>query len=471
MLLKKILRLRQTLAFRLTLWYAGIFLISALGAFVAFYILASSVIHDRMDQDLLNEIPEYSSLLSIEGLETLKTSLVLEAESEGVDKAFFRIATRDGRELFSSNMTSWGNMGIGRIALDRLNNGAEYVFETLAVPNRQHQARIMYSVIGPDTVLQIGESLEDDQRLLTVFRKIFGASMAVLMPFSAVIGWFMARRALAGVEEVTETALDISKGAFERRVSVKARGDEINRLATTFNVMLDRIDALVAGMREMADNIAHDLRSPITRIRGIAEMTLTTGKSEEEYKTMAANTIDECDRLLDMVNTMLEISEAEAGTSKLTRVNIDMSGVVRDACELFQPTAEDMGVTIIPKISDNAVVYGDIQRLQRMVVNLLDNAVKYTPSGGTVTVTVEPDEGQVVVSMGDTGIGISKDDLSHIFTRFYRCDQSRSQPGVGLGLSLAMAIARAHGGNITAASYPGKGSKFTVTLPQSSLSY
>ena len=167
---------------------------------------------------------------------------------------------------------------------------------------------------------------------------------------------------------------------------------------------------------------------------------------------------------------MLEISGAEAGVSQLTMEKTDMARVVREACELFQPSAEEKGVAIISEISDSSFVYGDIQRLQRMVANLLDNALKYTPSGGTITASVNTNEGQVVISVNDTGIGISQDDVPKIFGRFYRCDQSRSQAGIGLGLSLALAIARAHGGGITATSHLGKGSQFAVTLPQSSLS-
>ena len=469
MCLKKILNQRHTLAFRLTLWYAAIFAISSFGAFLAFYSIATSVIQGRMDQALLNEISEYSSLLSLKGIEILKTSLDLEAYSEGVEKIFFRTATLKGEELFSSNMSSWGNLGIDRTALERLRNGADHVFETLTIPEHRYKVRILYGIIGAENILQIGESLEDNQRLLEVFRGIFSKIMAVLIVLGAIVGWFMARRALVGIEEVTRTAMDIS-GDFKQRVSTKDRGDEINRLATAFNVMLDRIGELVAGIREMSDNIAHDLRSPITRIRGISEMTLITSKSMDEYKAMATDTIEECNRLLEMVNTMLEISEAEAGAIKLIIEKTDMARIVQDAYELFQPAAAEKGLTLTSRISDtdNSFVYGDIQRLQRMVANLLDNALKYTPSSGTVTVSVHANEGQVVISVSDTGIGISKDDLPHIFTRFYRCDQSRSQAGIGLGLSLAMAITKAHGGNIAATSNPGKGMKFTVALPQSS---
>lgn len=175
--------------------------------------------------------------------------------------------------------------------------------------------------------------------------------------------------------------------------------------------------------------------------------------------------IEDCDLILGMINTMLDISEAEAGACVLKVEEVDISRVARDACELFEPMAEDKGVTVISRVIDRCCVSGDLQRLQRMVANLLDNALKYTPSEGTITVSVNDDEENVVISVSDTGIGISEEDLSHIFERFYRCDQSRSQAGIGLGLSLALAIARSHGGNITVRSRPGKGSTFTVTLP------
>jgi signal transduction histidine kinase len=250
-------------------------------------------------------------------------------------------------------------------------------------------------------------------------------------------------------------------------VPVKARGDEIDQLAVTFNRMLDRIQRLISGIKEMSDNIAHDLRSPITRIRGTAEITLTTGRSLKEYENMAAGTVEECDRLLDMINTMLVISKTEAGVGDLKVEPMDVAEVVQEACALFQPIVEDRGLKLSCTVPDKCGVYGDIRMIQRMVSNLLDNAIKYTPTGGHVNVSAQgDDEGQVVVAVQDTGIGISEEDLAHIFERFYRCDPSRSQAGIGLGLSLARAVAAAHGGGIDVTSALGKGSTFRVTLPK-----
>ena len=466
MYLSKILRSPRTLAFRLTLWYAFIFTLTSLGAFLLFNFLITSGLNERTDQALLAEVSELSSHLALKGLDVVELDIVQDAQSSGVDRMFLRVLSLDGEELVSSNMTSWTNVAIKREALERLTNGESHVFETLAIPQLPHKVRILYGIIGPDKLVQIGRSLEDNELFMEAFRERFVLLMTALIIFGGLIGWFMARRALQGVEEVAQTAEDISKGAFERRVPFKARGAEIDRLATTFNEMLDRIHALICGMREISDNIAHDLRSPITRIRGVAEMTLTSGKSMGEYESMAANTIEECDRLLEMIETMLAISELEAGAGDLAMEEVDMAGVVEDACDLFQPLAEDKDLTIVTEVITDSFVRGDTQKLQRLVANLLDNAIKYTESEGTVKVSLDGDASKVLLSVEDTGNGISEDDLANIFERFYRCDPSRSEAGVGLGLSLVMAIARSHGGEVAVTSYPGKGSTFSVSLPR-----
>jgi heavy metal sensor kinase len=465
MFFEKIRRLPHTLAFRLSLWYAGIFTLSSLAAFVVFYFLVASLVQRHIDEEVSKEISEFSSLLAAKGVDAVKANVHFEAESSGVEKMFFRILSPDGDVLASSAMSSWSNVGARRAALKRLAGGEDRVFETLTVPGQEHSIRVGYGVIGPGMIMQIGHSLGEIEDFMGIVRRIFGTSLALLMIVAAVVGWFMARRALEGVEEVTQTAIEISKGALDLRVPVKERGDEIDRLATTFNGMLDRIHALITEMREMTDNIAHDLRSPITGIRGIAEMALTSRGSLHEYEAMAADTIEECDRLLEMINTMLDITEVEAGAGRLRMEEVDISTLVLEACELFQPMAEDKGITLVSSARADHSVRGDVRRLQRMVANLLDNALKYTPSRGMVTASVHEKDDMVVISVTDTGIGISENDLPHIFTRFFRCDQSRTQAGTGLGLSLARAIAEAHGGSVAVSSSPGKGSAFTVTLP------
>jgi len=423
------------------------------------------MIQQNRDLSLTKEISEMSSILKSRGEKTILADMEIEAESEGVGDIFLRLLDTQGREIAASNMSEWKGVVADRGALARIASGEKLVLETITVAGKKYDARIIYGVAGLGRVWQIGVSLEDDARFLEIFRRVFVPGILVIMLGSTLIGWFLANHALADVREVTKTALDISGGAFEKRVPAKPRVEEIEQLALAFNRMLDRIQALLKGMKEVTDDIAHDLRTPITRIRAHAELELNSSNPDSESERFAADIIEECESLLQMINTMLEISEMESGTSDLVKEQFDIAEVIRDAVELFQPVAEAEGISLETDLPDKFSFCGSKPGIQRIIVNLLDNAVKYTPRGGRVGIALKSDDHHVYISVLDTGIGIAGHELPRIFGRLYRCDSSRSHQGFGLGLSLALAAARAHGGDITAVSEPGRGSTFTLTLP------
>ncbi len=455
----------RTLAVRLTLWYGSVFILSAGLAFFSFYLLMTNILLERTDQELLSQARTLQAVFESRNLAAVKAVMIREAKAAGERKVFFRLLYIDGSAFSSTNLTSWKKIGVSRIAIRHLLEGDNRVLETVAEPESDQEVRVLYTVIGPGVILQLGQALEHSARFIDAFWNIFIGTMAGLMLLSALAGWFMARKALAGLAEVTRTAEQISGKELDQRVAVRNRGDEIDRLAFTFNRMLDRIRSLVTGIREMSDNIAHDLKSPVTRIRGLAEITLTTAETLDDYREMAAATIEECDRLLDMINTMLMISKAEAGVDILRPERMDLARLVRDAADLFGPMAEDQGVMLMCRTPERCEVNGDIRLIQRMTANLLDNAIKYTPAGGWVLAAVEGLQDRTPeLVVEDSGVGIADSDLDHIFDRFYRCDPSRSESGAGLGLSLAKAVAEAHGGSIEVISEPGKGSTFSVVL-------
>jgi heavy metal sensor kinase len=467
---KKGIKVRHTLAFRLTLWYAGIFSLSACIAFIFFYLLMTAMFRDQTDRDLYRQAGIFSTIMATDGVEAVKRFAALESQASGEKKIFYRLFYPTGISFSSSNMSYWQDIGVTRVNIEQALRGNSQIYETLTIPNRAEQVRILYSNIGAGVILQLGQSLENVANFVEAFRQIVIATLIMLVLLSAGFGWFLARRAVSGVQVVTRTARSISAGSLEERVPVNTRGDEIDQLATTFNAMLDRIQHLVEGIREISDNVAHDLKSPLTRIRGAAEIALTTGKDMVEFEQMAASNIEECDRLLDMINTMLMISQTEAGVGELVKADVDITQIVKDACDLFQPMAADKSVDLVCGEIETATLKGDLSLLQRLVANLVDNAIKYTQAGGRVDVSVHTKKHHgIVLTVADTGVGISAMELPHIFERFYRCDPSRSTTGAGLGLSLAKAIAEAHRGRIKVKSEAGKGSIFKVVLPHRKL--
>jgi len=298
------------------------------------------------------------------------------------------------------------------------------------------------------------------------YRHTSGAALAMMLLCGGLVGWMVSRRAMSGVARVTQTAVRIGQGDLSRRVPPGKEGREINDLAQAFNEMLDRIQSLVRELEEVTHNIAHDLRGPLTRIRGIAETTLTGDRDLVAWREMAGAVIEESDRLVEMINTMLEIARTDSGVAQLLKTDVDIRAVLQEAVDLFQPLAEDRGITLQTDSPDVPLaVRGNRSRLQRAVANVLDNAIKYTGSGGKIRVSAKKSASRILLEISDTGTGINETDLPHIFDRFYRGDRSRSTPGNGLGLSLARSIVRAHGGEITARSSPGQGSLFTIFLP------
>lgn len=302
--------------------------------------------------------------------------------------------------------------------------------------------------------------------LLEAYRSFFSVSLGIIASASILVGWFLARRALSGVTAVTHAAVSIAGDNLRRRVPIKGTQDEIDQLAIAFNNMLERIETVLGSMKQTTDNIAHDLRSPITRMRGVAEMALFSESSSEGHVAMAGTVVEECDRLLGIINTMLSISEAESGLARLSPEEIDLMVLLRDVSDLFQPLAEDRSIDLTVKGPPALPLSCDRQKLQRVFANLVDNAIKYTPERGCVTLTAADIDKEIAVTVEDTGCGISEEDMPHLFERFFRGEKSRSEPGSGLGLSLAKALVLVHNGVITVASIPGHGSRFTVVLPR-----
>jgi heavy metal sensor kinase len=457
-------RLIRSLALRLTLWYSAVLAAAAILCFGLAYFLFSSMSNRRANTYLQEQAVECRTILKQQGLVALSNQISHEARSTGTNDLFVRLLKSNHSAAAVSDLTEWNNDRIATHAVPTLPPGGLALETWDDLPSHPY-TRVLYAEIGENLTLQIGLSLTSDRALLSEMARIGGGFIVGAFLVAILVGWLMARRALSGVQHVTDAAVGIASGRLERRVPISGWNDEVDRLAQTFNTMSDRIQALIEGIKQTNDNIAHELRSPITRMRALAEVNLASAAPDSEHQGLAEDTVEECDRLLALINTMLDIAEVEAGVSRPASHPLDIADIVRDACDIFDPVAENAGVTLHTVLDATATVLGDVPKLQRAIANLLDNAIKYTPSGGAVTAQVTVAHDAALVSISDTGPGIAEVDLPHIFQRFYRGEKSRTRKGYGLGLSLALAIVRAHGGTIGVSNNSPHGACFILKLP------
>jgi len=459
----------RTIAFRLTVWYAGIFSISSCVVFGLFYFLATQTIIDQIDQELMDKAGYFRTVIRRNGMVGAQNLAVIEAQAAGEKQIFFRLLYPTGEVFASSHMSYWKDVSIDDTSVDRLMQNRVPVFRTVRVKGHDQEARMMYTFVAHNVILHTGLAMDTHSKFLSGFKKIFSISLGFVILFSGASGMFLSRQALSGMAAITHTANTINGSNLEQRVPESGNQDELDLLAVTFNRMLDRISVLVKSIREMSDNIAHDLKSPLTRIRGFAELALVQEDSDEieTYKAMAANTIEESDRLMDMINTMLVISRAEAGECQFDFAPVDLSQMLRDACDLFVPVAEDKGIEFTNAVTGGIEILADAPMLQRAFANLIDNALKYTPEKGLVHVVLDrvSDNQTVSIQVADTGPGIDPNSFDKIFERFFRAESSRTTPGTGLGLSLAKTIIEQHGGQVSVENRSAGGTLFSMRLP------
>jgi signal transduction histidine kinase len=453
------------LSFRLAVLYAVIFTVSTAIVLLILYNRVASIAQGRVDDELVEETDDFEKLLAASGVAELKRQMQLEAAAEDEYPIFYRLFSEDGNLLASAAGSENNPLPIDRSGSKQPDGKGNAAFETLSPAGGTYKIRTIHRKIGPGLILQVGLSLEESQTYLVVFRRLLYLILIPVMLLAALAGGFMSNQALAGIEEIAKAADDIAHGNSRKRVQVTHRSLEIDRLSASFNAMLDHLHVLLQQMREMTDNIAHDLRSPLARIRGYAEMALIGANSKDDLEQAAGNTVEECDNLINLINTMLEIAELESGITPVKTQQIDLNRLIQEAGALFSQIAKDKNIHLDMELQKTAVLMGDKGKIQRMVTNLLENAIKYTPAGGSVTISAAITKTTAEIRVSDTGIGIAPTDIPRIFQRFYRCDASRSEPGLGLGLSLAKALAECVGGTLTVDSRVNAGSTFALALP------
>jgi signal transduction histidine kinase len=327
----------------------------------------------------------------------------------------------------------------------------------------EHQALVRVLQLPGGFRLLVGRDLQERERLHDIIISAGRWSIAIVVVLGIAGGFFVTRRVLKRVDAMTGTTQRIMAGDLSGRLPIAGSNDELDRLAGNLNVMLERIEALMHGLKEVTDNIAHDLKTPLTRLRNRAEEALRTAEDESQYRAALERTIEESDGLIRTFNALLMIARAESGQARDNMTNFDAAEIAHGIGELYEPLADDKGLTLRVEADESAPMHGNRELISQALANLVDNAIKYAaPDNATlapdspplngvppeIVVKAAGDGDRILLTVADNGPGIPADDRTRAVERFVRLEQSRSLPGSGLGLSLANAVARLHGGEL-----------------------
>jgi len=422
---------------RLGVWYATLFIAGSLTVVFLTYFATSASLAQRDRQIIDSKLGTYAAAYDSGGLDGL-TAVVRAEQQTAPERLFVRVRDwRGAQAIVLSQPEGWdlASLETGEIRL-------------------------------PDgTLLQVGKSTDVRDDVLARFRAALGLVTLSIFIIALTGGALATQSALRPIRQlIAAVERIIATGRTDERVPLVEQRDAIDELTALFNAMLDRIEGLVTGMRNALDNVSHDLRTPMTHLRGSAELALAGPADLDRYREALADCVEEADRVLVMLTTLMDISEAESGTIELHREMVPLAEIVERAVELYRDTAEAKGVTLDAHAGDGVVASIDRLRFEQVAANLLDNAIKYTPGGGRVDISTARENGRAVLRVRDTGIGIPAVELPRIWERLFRGDQSRAARGLGLGLSLVKAIVEAHGGTVIVESTPAHGSTFSVYL-------
>jgi len=453
----------MSFAARLSVWFALVVIGLSVALFLAAYFLLYRAVQERDRAVVRAQLEVYRAWYAEGGLAALNTHF-REREDSGKESFFVRVIGPQRTALFVSVPKRSGALDLS--PLEGMTQDNALAWLTLPASNRGDATLVATARLPDGAWLQVGKTTEALTALLAEFRTIFGWVALISLLLGLAGGAWLTRQALAPIRQLIGAVQNvIATGRMNERMPLPEANDEISHLARQFNTMLEKNDTLIRGMREALDNVAHELRTPLTRLRGTAELALEGGADAQKCRDALLDSMEETDRVLTMLNTLMDISEAETGLMKLDLEKFPLAGLVGEVVELFEFVAEEKHILVQPSIPAGLSAVADRSRLRQVLVNLVDNALKYTPDGGRVDISAESVAGEVAITVRDTGAGIPAGEIPRIWERLYRGDRSRAKRGLGLGLSLVRAIVQAHGGRIDLQSSVGQGSTFTIHLP------
>jgi signal transduction histidine kinase len=459
-------KLIRTTAFRLTLVYLFLFALFAASLLGYFAWNTRRLINEQITATVNAETGELVDIYTRRGLRILHLTLENRALRPGAN--LYLVTTPEGKSI-------GGNVGALAPGVMASIGWSETAYRRLDEQDTaHHRALVRVTELTNGFRLLVGRDLEERRRIFGIVAKAAQWSLLVVIVLGIGGGIFVARRVLRRIDAMTGTTRRIMAGDLSGRLPVGRSGDELDRLAESLNAMLERIEALMTGLKEVSDNIAHDLKTPLTRLRNRAEEALASSGSEAEYRAALERTIEESDGLIRTFNALLMIARAESGQARGNMDDFDAADVAKGIQELYEPLAEDDGMTLRVKAA-TARLHGNRELISQALANLVENAIKYgkpspvvqplDPAAAArareILIEARREGDRVLLSVTDHGPGIPEGDRKHAVERFVRLETSRTLPGSGLGLSLASAVATLHGGELRLGdSHPG----LTATL-------
>jgi signal transduction histidine kinase len=440
-------KLIRTTAFKLTLFYLAIFILFAASLLGYFALNTRRLITEQITATVDGEISGLSEQYAQGGIRRLV--IVVDLRSRRPGSSLYLVTTPTGEGLA-------GNVGSLEPGVLDKPGWLETNYRRLEAPEgNDHRALVRVVQLPGGFRLLVGRDLEERERLFGIIANAGQWSLALVIVLGLAGGFFVSRRVLSRIDAMTGTAQTIMAGDLSGRLPVAGTGDELDRLADNVNAMLDRIEALMRGLKEVSDNIAHDLKTPLTRLRNRCEQALRHSGSDADYRAALETTIAESDELIRTFDALLMIARAESGQARDNMIEFDAAEIARDVGELYEPLADEKGIALKVEAPSAAPVRGNRELVSQALANLVDNAIKYAApigeaNGARSEVVVEAghDGERITLSVADRGPGIPDADRGRVVERFVRLEQSRSEPGSGLGLSLASAVARLHGGEL-----------------------
>ncbi|MGZ9104450.1 MAG: ATP-binding protein [Rhodoplanes sp.] len=441
-------KLLRTTAFRLTLVYLLVFALFA--AFLLGFLALNTrrMINDQIMRTVDSEIIDLTNMFERAGLRGL--IVAVDTRSGNPGSSLYLVTTASGDGLA-------GNVGSLEPRVIENTGWSETAYRRLEQPDsEEHTALVRVVRLPAGFRLLVGRDLAERERLFSIVAVAGRWSVAIVVVLGLVGGFFVSRRVLQRIEAMSDKAQTIMAGDLTGRLPIAGTGDELDRLAANLNAMLERIEALMRGLKEVSDNVAHDLRTPLTRLRNRCEAALRAAKSDSDYRDAIEATIEESDQLIRVFDALLMIARAESGEPRADMTAFDAAEIARDVGELYEPVADEKGLALHVEAASPAPVRGNRELIGQALANLLDNAIKYAgasrdrAAGGVpeIVVTAQTKGDQIMLGVGDRGPGIPPADRGRAVERFVRLEQSRTEPGSGLGLSLASAVARLHGGEL-----------------------